>query len=399
MCPLPLEADRPPASPVSRVIGCERVDVGARSALVRVTVALGDVAPARAAEAQLVLVIDGARERRQRALPSGADPQPDTQAAVLTLGFAVTRRAEIVALELDGRRLALPAPTVRPSGVVEPATPPVAAAGGTDPDALAQQLRTTRARLEEARAAAAMLEAERDGARQAAARAEAAAHDATARADALVAPAPGASGVVGRHLRRHPRRAAAAVCAVGSAVLVCGILVWPAGDGAGNRGVTGVASASPASPAGPAADGGVRVPAMFAALAQRLRIPADYLALYRQAGARYGLDWTRLAAIGAIESRHGQSAEAGVASGTNHRGASGPAQFLAGTWERFGVDGDGDGTRDPHAPADAIAAMASYLRASGAPQDWRGALRTYNHSDAYTTAVERLAASYRGMAG
>ena len=39
--------------------------------------------------------------------------------------------------------------------------------------------------------------------------------------------------------------------------------------------------------------------------------------------------------------------------------------------------------------------MASYLRASGAPQDWRGALRTYNHSDAYATAVERLAATYR----
>ena len=39
--------------------------------------------------------------------------------------------------------------------------------------------------------------------------------------------------------------------------------------------------------------------------------------------------------------------------------------------------------------------MASYLRASGAPQDWRGALRTYNHSDAYATAVERLAARYR----
>ena len=141
------------------------------------------------------------------------------------------------------------------------------------------------------------------------------------------------------------------------------------------------------------------MPAVFAALAQRLQIPADYLVLYRQAGARYGLDWTRLAAIGAVESRHGQSAEAGVATGANHRGASGPAQFLAGTWERFGVDGDGDGTRDPHAPADAIAAMASYLRASGAPQDWAGALRTYNHSDAYAAAVERLAASYRGMSG
>ncbi len=39
--------------------------------------------------------------------------------------------------------------------------------------------------------------------------------------------------------------------------------------------------------------------------------------------------------------------------------------------------------------------MASYLRASGAPQDWRAALRSYNHSDAYVTSVETLAASLR----
>ena len=102
---------------------------------------------------------------------------------------------------------------------------------------------------------------------------------------------------------------------------------------------------------------------------------------------------------GAIESRHGQSSNVGVASGANLQGASGPAQFLAGTWQRFGVDGDADGDLDPHDPADAIAAMASYLRASGAPEDWRGALRTYNRSDAYVRAVERLAARYRRAAG
>jgi len=43
--------------------------------------------------------------------------------------------------------------------------------------------------------------------------------------------------------------------------------------------------------------------------------------------------------------------------------------------------------------------MASYLRASGAPQDWRSALRTYNHSDAYARNVEWLAARYRRAAG
>ena len=111
--------------------------------------------------------------------------------------------------------------------------------------------------------------------------------------------------------------------------------------------------------------------------------------------ARYGLDWTRLAAIGAIESGHGQARVAGVLSGTKPDGASGLAQFLAGTWERFGVDGNGDGSRDPHDAADAIPAMASYLRASGAPQDWRAALRSDNHSDAYVDAVEKLASKLR----
>jgi hypothetical protein len=244
---------------------------------------------------------------------------------------------------------------------------------------------TMRACLEEARAAAGVLEAERDGARQAAARAEAAAHDASVRAEAL-ADSPPATIPGGRRTRRGPRRTFAVWGAIGAAALVGGILAAPAANRGGER---GVATASPPT------DVGVRVPAVFDALAQRLQIPVAYLTLYRETGARYGLDWTRLAAIGAIESRHGQSREAGVAAGTNHRGASGPAQFLSGTWERFGVDGGGDGTRDPHDPADAIAAMASYLRASGAPQDWRGALRTYNRSDAYVTAVERLATSYR----
>ena len=388
------------------MIGCERVDVGARSALVRVTVALGEnVAPQSAMDAQLVVLIDGARRRRQRPLPTPVAPA----ATELTLGFAVTRRAEALALELDGRSLPLPEPVVRSAGSALLAPEGVAAAtaataasaasadaaeheahaasAGTDPDGLARQLRTTRARLEEARAAAALLEAERDGARQAAARAEAAAHDATARAEAIASD-PSTAATVGRR-RRSSRRTAVVMCAIGSTALVGAILIGPAGDGTGKRGVSEVASASSAE------SSVVRVPAVFDALAQRLQIPAAYLALYRQAGTRYGLDWTRLAAIGAIESRHGQSAEAGVSSGANSRGARGPAQFLPGTWERFGVDGDGDGTRDPHDPADAIAAMASYLRASGAPQDWRGALRTYNRSDAYVSAVELLAATYR----
>jgi membrane-bound lytic murein transglycosylase B len=193
------------------------------------------------------------------------------------------------------------------------------------------------------------------------------------------------------------RTLAGAVCVLGTGALVAGLLVWPGGGSGGDHGGRGVAAAASSS----AAAGGAAAvgPTFVDPLAVRLGIPPRYLTLYRQAGARYGLDWTRLAAVGAVESVHGQALAAGVTSGANHRGASGPAQFLASTWDRFGLDGDGDGVRDPHDPDDAIVAMASYLRASGAPEDWHGALRTYNHSDMYASAVERLAASYRRVAG
>ncbi len=384
MCAFSPQKAWPPASPEIEVIGCERVDVGDNSSLVRVRVAARGREEQIVASGQLVVLIDGERERLHRVLPGpiAAD------ASSLTLGFAITRRAQPLALEFDGRRLKLPEPVVRPAAVLALAPPVAAPSPSTVPDRpVEQQLRETRLRLEEAHAAAARLQVERDRAREAAAHAEAAAHDATVRAEALAGEPPVAAA---RRARRSPRRAAATACAIGTVAVIGGVL---AGDGPGQRGVSDVAAATGTE------GSALRVPAVFDTLAQRLRIPAAYLSLYREAGARYGLDWTRLAAVGAIESEHGQSVAAGVASGANPNGASGPAQFLAGTWQRFGVDGDADGDLDPHDPADAIAAMASYLRASGAPQDWRGALRTYNRSDAYVTAVERLAARYRRDAG
>src|SRR5205085_11036989 len=63
-------------------------------------------------------------------------------------------------------------------------------------------------------------------------------------------------------------------------------------------------------------------------------IPADYLALYQQAAARYGIDWAVLAAIGKIECDHGRSEAAGCnPPGTvNEAGATGPMQFIGSTW-------------------------------------------------------------------
>ncbi len=139
----------------------------------------------------------------------------------------------------------------------------------------------------------------------------------------------------------------------------------------------------------------VNASARFAALprpsgyAQRT-VPPAYLRLYLRAASQYGLDWNVLAAVGQIESRSGSSTLPGVSSGTNAAGAAGPAQFEASTWRRFGVDVDGRGQIDPYDPADAITSMAAYLKASGAPQDWRAALYAYNHSPAYVDAVLAL---------
>ncbi len=368
MATLTTSADPAPGGSRCRIVRCERVEVGDSAVLVRVTVALEGIRARHASYAQL-LVVDGAQRGRREALPA---PVAD-DARTLTLGFSIARSARALALELGGLSLPLPAAAVRSLDLPDRHQRALERAQ----QLAEQELRALQARLHDAQATSAAISHERDHAQRAAARAEAAAHDATARAEALESGLASAA-----HARRTKRRAAGAAVLIASWALVVALLAAPPRDSPADRGVTGVAIANTARE-------------LSDPLARRLQIPADYLELYQRAGARYGLDWTRLAAVGAIESRHGQARMAGVTSGANSKGASGPAQFLAGTWERFGVDGDGDGRRDPHAAADAITAMASYLRASGAPQDWHGALRSYNHSDVYANAVERLAAKYR----
>jgi hypothetical protein len=127
-------------------------------------------------------------------------------------------------------------------------------------------------------------------------------------------------------------------------------------------------------------------------------IPPLYLRLYREAAQRYGLDWAILAGIGKVECDHGHDPDPSCTQegAVNSAGAGGPMQFIASTWAIYGVDAEGDGRPDRWNPADAIYAAANYLRASGAPGDYRQAIFAYNHATRYVEDVESWAARYRG---
>jgi hypothetical protein len=129
-------------------------------------------------------------------------------------------------------------------------------------------------------------------------------------------------------------------------------------------------------------------------------IPEDFLKLYREYAEQYGIDWALLAAVGSQETNHGR-AESGCA--TSSTGARGPMQFQPSTWSSEGVDGNGDGTKDPCNTEDAIASGASYLSNLGAGDDPRGALCSYYGAcgDAnadYANEVMAQAEAYRGAA-
>jgi Transglycosylase SLT domain len=107
-----------------------------------------------------------------------------------------------------------------------------------------------------------------------------------------------------------------------------------------------------------------------------------------------------LAGIGKVECDHGRNPDPacwqrGV---ENDAGAGGPMQFLAATWQRYGIDADQDGIADRWNPADAVVSAANYLAASGAPDHLEGAIYAYNHSQTYVAAVLDLAERYHDAA-
>jgi murein DD-endopeptidase MepM/ murein hydrolase activator NlpD len=114
---------------------------------------------------------------------------------------------------------------------------------------------------------------------------------------------------------------------------------------------------------------------------ESFRIPPFLLPIFQAAGTAYGVPWQVLAAINEVETDYGRDLSVSSA------GAEGWMQFLPSSWETYGVDANGDGFKDPYNPADAIFAAARYLRAAGANTDVRGAIFSYNHSQAYVESV------------
>jgi hypothetical protein len=147
-------------------------------------------------------------------------------------------------------------------------------------------------------------------------------------------------------------------------------------------------------------------PGQYEPSARALRdIPSLYLRAYQAAGTRYEIDWTYLAAIGKIETDHGRSTAAGVRSGVNSVGCcAGPMQFsitgaAGGTWGAYGVDGDGDATKDVYDPADAIPGAANYLKASPATGTRRSSPTTTPAGTSPTSnAKPRCTAATRSLA-
>ncbi|TCC53755.1 lytic murein transglycosylase [Kribbella capetownensis] len=143
------------------------------------------------------------------------------------------------------------------------------------------------------------------------------------------------------------------------------------------------------------------------------------------------LPWTLVAAIGRVESNHGRfggnalnsqgvavpgifgprldgvstakinDTDAGAFDGDGaFDRAVGPMQFIPGTWRSMGVDGDGDGVRNPQDIDDAAMSTAVYLCSGktnlSKASDLNSAILRYNHSQQYADLVISIAKAYAG---
>ena len=204
-------------------------------------------------------------------------------------------------------------------------------------------------------------------------------------------------------------------------------------DGADSQAEEVVEIPAPVAPSMPAVDpvaGGVAVDnPWLRETSEKSGIPKRVLQAYvaatvwaAQRSPQCGLSWNTLAGIGKIETDHGRYKGASVndsgevtphlfgvqlrGDGTahirdtdggrldgdrTHDRAVGPMQFIPTTWNQVAVDGNGDGTKDPHNIDDATASAAAFLCANNRNlSDLNGytdAIKAYNPSDQYVRDV------------
>lgn len=124
-------------------------------------------------------------------------------------------------------------------------------------------------------------------------------------------------------------------------------------------------------------------------------VPGEYLRLFQAAGVAYQVPWQILAGIGKVECDDGQdpAPACNTPGAVNYAGAGGPMQFIASTWQQYGVS-VGGGPPDRWNATDAIYTAARYLKANGAPTEIQRAIYAYNHSAEYVDEVLAWASAY-----
>lgn len=135
------------------------------------------------------------------------------------------------------------------------------------------------------------------------------------------------------------------------------------------------------------------------------RIPDKYISVFKEAGEKYDISWTILAAIAYRESSFNPNA-VGVFLPEYNTSALGMMHFLPETFEIYGVDGNKNGIVSPFEPEDAIYTAAHYLSANYNLYKEKGysdtdALRKavwhYNHAWWYVDQVMSIAHKYYEM--
>jgi hypothetical protein len=122
----------------------------------------------------------------------------------------------------------------------------------------------------------------------------------------------------------------------------------------------------------------------------REAIPDEYLAAFQAAAGRYELGeegvWA-LAAVAKLESDFGRGMSPA------QLGERGPLGITDENWQRFAVDGDGDGKVKRESPADSAATLARMIWARG---DLRSGLFQHNHASWYVDEVVEEAEQIAG---